>query len=184
MDSNPYAPPTSILIDHAALQSSETSAPVFFPVSVVKLLIMSLCTLGMYEYYWFYKNWKAYRSHSIEDISPFWRAMFPLFFCYSLFDRVRKYNPDSSAANLLAGPLATAWIISSLLWKLPNAYWLVTFMSILALLPVQASINVVNQIAAPAHEPNSRFTVWNWIAVGLGGPFLLLAVYGTFITSK
>jgi hypothetical protein len=33
------------------------SPPMYFPVSRLKLAVMSTCTLGIYELYWFYKNW-------------------------------------------------------------------------------------------------------------------------------
>ncbi len=29
----------------------------FFTTSTLKLMLMSICTFGIYELYWFYKNW-------------------------------------------------------------------------------------------------------------------------------
>jgi hypothetical protein len=176
-NSNPYAPPASDLATGS--HPNDSAALAFFPVSVFKLFVMSFCTLGLYEYYWFYKNWKAYRSHTIENIYPFWRAVFPVFFCYQLFDRVRKHNPSSPAASLAAGPLATVWIVTALLWRLPDPYWLVIFLGVFAMLPVQSAINTINQLAAPHHDANARFTGWNWVAIVLGTPLLMFALYGT-----
>src|SRR5258705_8260845 len=45
----------------------------------------------------------APRDRTNEDISPFWRAFFAVFFCYQLFDRVRKHNADSPAVDTSAG---------------------------------------------------------------------------------
>ena len=36
----------------------EIESPIFFPVSTLKLILMSIVTFGSYEIYWFYKNWK------------------------------------------------------------------------------------------------------------------------------
>jgi hypothetical protein len=181
MSSNPYAPPQAAVADIAAAPASTGAAPVFFAVSTTKLLVLSFCTLGLYQYFWFYKNWRIVRDRSGESISPFWRTFFAVFFCYQLFDRVRKHDPDSPAADLSAGALAAAWIIPTILWRLPDPYWLIVFAAIFALLPVQAAMNAVNRKAVPDHDPNTRFSIWNWVAVALGGPFFLLAVYGTFM---
>jgi hypothetical protein len=178
METNPYAPPNSVVADVSVV--APEGIPLFFPVSVFKLLVLLFCTLGMYEYYWFYMNWKLVRDRTHEDISPFWRSFFGIFFCYQLFDRIRKDGSELTASRLPAGPLATAWIIATMLWRLSGAYWFVTFLAFFALVPVQASVNAVNQIASPDHDPNARFTAWNWVAVILGGPFFLLALYGTF----
>lgn len=184
MSSNPFAPPQSAVADVFAPPPSSADAPVFFPVSRTKLLVLSFCTLGLYQYYWFYKNWRGIRDRTNEDISPFWRAFFAIFFCYQLFDRVRRHDPASPASGLNAGALAAAWIILTLLWKLPDPYGLLVFFAIFALLPVQAAMNAVNHKAAPNHNPNTRFSAWNWVAVALGGPFFLLAVYGTFLPPR
>jgi len=31
--------------------------PYFFTPSTLKFVLMSVCTFGIYELYWFYKNW-------------------------------------------------------------------------------------------------------------------------------
>ncbi len=62
--------------------------PLYFPVSLLKLVIMSVVTAGIYEIYWMYKNWALVREREKLDIRPFWRAFFGFFFCYSLFKRV------------------------------------------------------------------------------------------------
>ena len=179
VESNPYAPPQTVVAD-VPEDTGEAGEPAFFPVSRTKLIVLTFCTLGIYEYYWLYKNWKLVRNRTGERIMPFWRAFFAVFFCYSLFDRVRKYRPDLPASQIAAGPLAIAWIVLTVLHKLPDPYWLVTFGAAFVLLPVQSAIDAINRDVAPGHDPNARFTAWNWVAVILGGPFFLFAVYATF----
>ena len=48
--------------------------PAFFAVSPLKLIVMSTATLGIYELYWFYKNWKLIKQRTESNIMPFWRA--------------------------------------------------------------------------------------------------------------
>ena len=60
---------------------NEESQPMFFPVSRLKLLVMSLVTFGLYEVFWFYKNWQLFKAATVRDISPFWRTVFSGVFC-------------------------------------------------------------------------------------------------------
>jgi hypothetical protein len=59
--------------------------PSCFPVSLMKLTVMSIVTLGLYELYWFYKNWTLIKERGKLEIAPFWRAFFAYFFCYQCF---------------------------------------------------------------------------------------------------
>jgi len=56
--------------------------PIFSPVSKTKLAVMSICTLGMYDLYWFYKNWGLVKDRNNLEIKPFWRAFFAFFYCH------------------------------------------------------------------------------------------------------
>jgi hypothetical protein len=178
---NPYAPPLAPVADVPATPDASAGAPAFFPVSQIKLVVMSFSTLGLYQFYWLYKNWKMVRLRTDEDIMPFWRAFFGVLFFYSLLDRIKKHDPEAPSARMEAGGLAAAWIILTLLWKLPDPYWLIGFVGIFVLIPVQGLVNQLNHKVAPGHNPNSRFSGWNWLTAVLGIPFFMLAVWGAFL---
>ncbi|OHX14322.1 hypothetical protein BI347_13020 [Chromobacterium sphagni] len=156
----------------------DDQAPLFFAVSPRKFLILSLCTLGLYEMYWFYRNWQLVKQREGSDIWPFWRAVFGYFFCYALLSRIRDAARDAGAGDLPAGPLSAGWIIISMLWKLPEPYWLVCYAAIACLLPAQIAVCRINEALAPEHRRNDRLSGWNIAAIALGGGMLLLAVYG------
>lgn len=159
--------------------------PLYFPVSPLKLLVLSTCTLGIYELYWFYKNWRLLQERERSDIMPVGRAIFAHFFCYSLFKRVElTAEVQRVQKTIAAGPLAAGWIILTLLARLPDPYWLVSFGAVFFLLPVQSAVNEINLVVSPQHNPNRNFTGWNIVAVVIGGLFLILVVAGTFITSQ
>ena len=44
--------------------------PVFFAVSILKFIVLSIFSLGVYDIYWFYKNWKLARAREDSDILP------------------------------------------------------------------------------------------------------------------
>jgi hypothetical protein len=143
---------------------------------------MHFCTLGAYQFYWFYENWKLIRERERPEVSPFWRTFFAFIYCYALFEKVR-----SSAASLKMGHsisvrvLASGWILSSILLILPDPYWLVTHLSILFLSPVQHAANQINASLVPDHDRNERFTAWNRVAAVVGGGLFILSVIGTFL---
>jgi len=144
---------------------------------------MSLATLGTYELFWFYANWHRMRRRGHPRISPFWRTFFAYFFCYSLFKTVKV---EAASANVPArfspGFMAIGWTVTSLGWRLPNLGWVVCFFASVAfLVPVQISMNHVNQALYPGHDPNTRFTAWNIAGIVLGSLLLVLAILGSLL---
>ncbi|MCH9022317.1 MAG: DUF4234 domain-containing protein [Planctomycetes bacterium] len=161
--------------------SDEIESPIFFPVSPFKLVLMSIVTLGSYEFYWMYKNWKLIQEHSEPNISPFWRSWFPHFYCYSLFKKIREAaEPHKIPAVFNPAALAVGWIILSVSWKLPDPFGLIWFFSVLLLLPVQKTVNQLNAAVSPDHNPNSRFSGLNILAVIVGTLVIGFGVAATF----
>jgi len=182
MSANPYAPPSAAVEDLSAAQASSNVETPWFAVSVIKLLVMSFCTLTLYQLYWLYQHWVQVKRRDDPSIVPAARAFFGVFFYYSLVSRIRTSEDKlTGAGRLAAGAVATAWIISSLCWRAPDPYWLLGMISLFLNLPVQAAANRVNAVVAPGHNPNSRFTLWNWLIVVPGGIFWILAMIGAFL---
>lgn len=181
MHTNPYAPPATVVADIASPETHCTHAP-FFTVSVLKLVVLSVCTFGFYEVYWFYRNWQLIKVREQSDISPAPRAIFSVFYCYQCFARIRDFDtPKSAKSRLAAGPLAAGWIIVTILHKLPEPYWVISLFAVAFVVPVQARANQVNAATCSNYDPNSRFTAWNWVAVFIGSLMLALAVVGSLV---
>ena len=120
---------------------------IFFDVSIPKLVVLSVCSLGIYELYWFYKNWQIVRARERSDISPLSRAVFGYFFCYALFKRIRDYDAQTGGTRALpAGALAAGWMVVTFLWQLPGRYSLVANLSCLFMVPVQVAANRINEL--------------------------------------
>ena len=175
---------TAMQVDLSDPNVTELKAPVFFPVSLVKLVVLSVCTLGLYEIYWFYKNWYFVKRREKSDIIPAARSIFAFFFCYALFRRVSDSAAKTNGNRPPAGALAAGWIVTTLLWRLPDPYWLVSFAAVLFMLPIQSAINSINAKEAPDHDRNGRFSAWNIAGVVIGGLFVILGVIGTFLPAE
>lgn len=179
---NPYAPPRARVAD--AVATVNTDVP-FFPVSTFKLVLMSVCTLGVYELYWFYKNWQLVKARDGSDIYPFWRAFFGVFFCYSLFTKVRDHgHPDVGSNRLPAGALAFGWIVATLMWRLPDPYSMCSLLAFVFMIPVQMTANRINSAVEPEHDRNGRLTWLNWVGVVIGGLVVALAIVGSFLPEE
>jgi hypothetical protein len=184
MDRNPYAPPIAIVEDVEPARTAAQTPP-FFAVSVTKLVILSVCTLGLYELYWFYKNWQLIRLREASNISPGARAFFAIIFCYQCFSRIRTAGVEAGITPALpAGALAIGWVLLTLTWRLPDPYWLLAYAAIAFLVPVQSHVNRINAAVAPGHDANDRLTGWNWLWISVGGLILILAMIGLFLPEQ
>jgi hypothetical protein len=152
----------------------------FFAVSTGKLVVMSLMTLGLYEIYWLYKHWQLERDATGEDLSPFWRAVFGPLFAFSLFRRIRDAALQAGADTALPSTgLAVGYFILMSTWRLPDPLWLVSLLSFLPLMPIQAAVRRINAKVAPEAPLNDRFTLANVMIIVLGTLALFFAILGS-----
>lgn len=152
------------------IDGKPSDEPVYFPVSRLKLAIMSFFTLGIYEVYWFYRNWRFVRRNERPvDIWPLARGVFALFFCYALLRRVKRTGADLSLRPSFSPLFVTAgWTVLNLLSYVPEGLWVLSFFSGFMLLPVQKHINSINARLAPDAAPNDQLTWKNYAAILLG----------------
>ena len=158
------------------------SAPLF-PVATHKFVVLSLCTLGLYELYWSYQNWRRIEEASPEGLSPFWRAVFAPIWSFSLFRRVRDLaEADGLVVRWNPIVLAVFYLLLGVSWRLPDPWSWVGFATVLALFPVQQTAQLLNRrYLAPDESPNNRYGVLNIATIIVGGTFLLLATIGSFL---
>lgn len=156
--------------------------PPFFAVSLRKLAVLSICTMGMYHLYWFYAHWRHVRAwNEGRDFSPARRTVLIFFFCYPLFRRVRARDALLGArSGLQAGLLALGYVATNLLDVLPGVWGLLSLISFVFLLPVQACANRVNEQACSSpFDRNESLSARNWVVVVLGGLLVVLSVVAT-----
>lgn len=159
--------------------------PPFFAVSLLKLAVLSTCTFGLYEFYWFSRNWNRIRVSGEPEITPSLRALFVLFYCYPCFIRIKLAGVSRGVTPVPPiGILAICYLLLGFSWKLPELFWVIGFLKIAFLLPIQSYVNGINALASPRNDPNSRFGVWNWIAVLAGGLLFILAIIGSILPNK
>jgi len=175
---NPYAAPAAAVADAAPVAGEA----VFFPVSLLKLTLMSLATLGLYEIYWSYKNWKCVQERFGDKVNAPLRALFYPLSSYWLFKRIRAQAGEARLeGKLQAGLLALVLFLLGALSRLPDPWWLASLLAFVPLLPVQATVNQLNRRLAPHAAANAGFSGWNIAGLAIGGILLVMALFGAFM---
>ncbi len=158
-----------------------TTGPHFFTASVLKFVVMSVCTMGIYQLYWFYKNWKLIRERTGQKIRPFWRAFFSPLWAYSCFKEIKVGAGECKIQESLPiGLFAIAYFLLCVTSMLPEPYWLISFVSILPLIPVNSVALKVSQHSDDGYVQNGRFTALNWVGMVVGGCGLIFTIIATF----
>src|SRR6188768_150743 len=148
----------------------------FFTTSTTKLILMSLSTFGIYELYWFYKNWVSIKNTG-KKCRPFWRALFSHFFAYSCFNHIRDAMSRNKVDEIFpSGFLAIAYFILVVLWRLPDPYALISILSFAPIIIANKAALAVNKAQFPDFVNNERYSKWNLLTILLGGILVILAI--------
>jgi hypothetical protein len=164
----------------------------YFAISSKRLALFSILTFGIYEIYWFYKNWQAVKKAEGQNISPFWRAIFAVFFCHSLFKKVLESAKNRGyQKSYSSGWLATAYIlllvVGNGLSKVEsndpglNLIWLIVAVAtFVPLLSVQKAINFNNEKVKGGVVSKQGFSGGEVTLIVIGVIWFLLVLIGTF----
>lgn len=163
----------------------EGAAPLYFPVSRRKLIVLCIFSVGIYEIYWFYKNWVLIKERTRKDINPIGRALLPFFYLDALFEDVaHSARTRMMPVTIRPGLLWLAYVALLLAGNLPNPFWLIATLSVLPLLPAHRLMREINLRVAPHAEPNDRFSGENIAVIILGGLVLIWLVVAPFVLQQ
>ena len=152
----------------------------FHAMPVWKLVVMSMCTFGLYELYWCYRNWNRVRERTGNTLSPFWRAFFAPLWAFSLFEEVQGLAMSRRMrVEWSGGLLAVVFFVLSAIGRLPDPWWLLSFFAWIPLVPVQGTINEL--AAHRGVQPDDTIEAKHIVVMVLGGLFFALTAFGTFV---
>ena len=153
----------------------------FYCVSPMKLSLLSVATFGLYELFWFYKNWVLIKAKSGRDISPFWRAFFSPLYCYPFATVVSSAAESANVApRITPGPIAVVYAGLVLLQRLPDPYWLICLLSFVPLIPIARQIGAVHEAIRPGFRSAVGWSGWSYLTLAVGGPLACFAVLVSF----
>lgn len=181
MTDNVYAPPQA---DLGQIEANESE---FYVVGRAKLLCLFVLTLGLYQWYWSYKQWSQYKQATGAAIWPVARGVFSIFFVHKLYARATQRIRDSGGSYAWDhDQWATAFVVVSVgaylldaLARKEQGFGVITW-SVFALVFVRAWVTARGQqaINVAANDPggrkNARFTWLNYLLVIPGSLFWLI----------
>lgn len=189
---NPYQTPEANLIE----EKDENLTIPYYVVGKKKAWALFIATVGMYQIYWFYKHWAENKSHEGSSIWPVPRAVFSIFFCHSLFKKIKESHESSGlVSNWVASTSASIYVGFSIVSNISDRVSdkvdpmigasvmvigiIAMFISIHAM--IQAQVHV-NEIAESKNtDLNQNFTWANYIWLFLGVIFWAFLILGVLI---
>jgi hypothetical protein len=145
---------------------------------VWKFVFLSFISLGYYELYWMYKQWKFFKERNDLKIRPFWRSVLWLFFTYSLLKKISQFAEEIEYNKKFdAGFITFLYLGIYVFARLPDPIWIVCMFTSLALIiPVQ-----VMNFYWSKEQPNLPLKPFRWWEILL---VLLLVIFTTLVISE
>jgi hypothetical protein len=184
-----YRPPTADEVPLPEPPQDPLLEAEFYVVSRTKFLVLFFATFGAYQLYWFFTNWRRYRSRTGTSLSPFWRAVFSLFFVHRLFGLLAEGGARGAptAPRLEAKGMATLYVAlvigSWLIDRLGDNVVLdsaATALGLCAAYPLLAAQHAANAASGdPSGAANSRMSGLNYVFIAFGlvlWPFFILGL--------
>ncbi|ENX21666.1 hypothetical protein F892_00904 [Acinetobacter vivianii] len=153
-------------------------------ISLKKFIFLSVISLGLYELWWIFKAWRFLALKDNLNIMPAARAIFSIFFLYSLFKRIREYAKEKGyAQDFSSGWMYVGYLVFALLLaRLPDPYWLISSLSFIFLVPAFLALNDAKR---QSHEFNvviqEKFNTAQIIVIIIGSIFWILLLMGLFL---
>ncbi|WP_305967384.1 DUF3857 domain-containing transglutaminase family protein [Marinobacter salsuginis] len=120
----------------------------YYPVSATKFIALGVITLGLYQVFWGYRNWRYISERDSRNLWSWVRGLFIPITCYGLFAHARNNAVGSyhlPLAALSCALLAIAFFVLSLIQsadQIPALLMLVALiLGPLCLLPLQNYVN-------------------------------------------
>ena len=133
-----------------SLRQAPADPGIYYPVSLFKLFFLSLATLGLYQIYWFYRNWAYVKQRDDSAIMPFWRAVFAPLWFFSLYHDLKLDSEKRFGKSILpkapwVGLLLLLLIVSNIFDRFEGPFALLGLFGVLSLIPFANYILFANR---------------------------------------
>ena len=162
---------------------SKTEPHVYpYAISIKKLLILSFATLGTYDVYWFYKQWKFFSKKRHNIFVYILLCIFSPVTSYFLFSRIeakmRLQDKNLTLDESKGRRLSFLYFFLGILNKLPDPWGYIYLFRVLALVQVQRSLNRYWEKEYGEKLVRSPFGTGNIIWTIIGLLVIALILYG------
>lgn len=170
------------IMEDAVEENTLSAVPYFFTTSTLKLTLMSICTFGLYDIFWFYKNWVFIQERTGRKIKPLVRAIFAPIFAYSCFKEIKITAKENEIFETLSiGSLTFAYIFLGITSRFPAPYSLLSFFGFAIIILVNNVALDINKKMVTDFENNNKFSRWNIATIVIGTLLVILTIIGSFM---
>lgn len=155
-------------------------------ISTSKFVIFSILSFGLYNYWWMFKEWRFFQQKENIKIMPAFRAIFAIFFLYSLLKRIISFAESAQySKNYSSGFLYIAYIFTPILTSSMDPYGVIIILTTVYLIPAFQAINYAKRNSENIQTIElNKLTTPQIILVILGSIFWLLVIASFFILNK
>lgn len=155
----------------------EDGQPIYHPISVRKLVILSVATGGLYQLAWFYRNWWLVGVRKRQRYSAIARSLFFIVFIYPLFRDIRASADRYGVITALSpGAVAASYLIFGFIALVDDSLLPIGVLTVIPLAMVQALVNRINAVVAPDAYRNEQLTGLQKVFTPIGCLFFLVII--------
>lgn len=137
----------------------------FYPISPLKFVFMCVATIGIFQAYWMYRNWRAIRLQTGTPMMPIARGIFLVFWLYKFHQALKREheangnNPTLFNSAIAAILTISYFCVSVFQWATDNdaLAMLSIFVMAFLLLPFVIAVNQFNHSDDTALQYNSKW---------------------------
>lgn len=146
----------------------------FYQIGTEKFIELSLCSFGLYSFYWTYANWQQIQRQG-ENISPLWRTLLAIVYQFDLYRRIHSQASEhQEKPRWQPVRIYVLWVVFTVMpiWLLLNGHpWgsIVLLLSLLPNLLANQSINRLHDHLLHFYAQNTDLKAFDWgiIVAGL-----------------
>jgi len=169
-----------IMAVQSDVQGTKKEADHFYVLPPGKFIALSFLTFGLYEIFWFAKNWTVIRDQERSKIHPILRALFSIFFFSELAARALRVARSKGYEKTYSYIwLTIAFIALNFTYSIPRPASIIGLTSALPLLPVLNAMMFANGQKKGA-KINKQFSTGE-IVVAIIGAIVWLGVVANFV---
>ena len=153
-----------------------------FSVPKEKLILMSVCTYGLYSWYWLFENWSKICGLRERNCAPIFNTwLFPIY-NHKLFEEIKNIAVEKGVRVKWKSSIVSIIFLLFLVgWYFPYTLFLSIFVGI-ALVPVNNTCAKINE--ADGFGKNVEgFDKKDWAIIFIGGIFVLMTLIKVILRS-